>query len=920
MTLLILCLIVCTIGTALSDLQCGAINNDGRIDCSPEPGFTEEKCRARGCCWSPARSNSADLPRCFMPTDYTAYRVKEKKDTTRGQVFTLEKHEPKFGYKEFREIQAEIIHETKTRLRIRITVPSDPNRYEPGIPLGAPDSTPPTETDYKVEAVESPFGLKISRDNELLVDSSGQLSSSLIFADQFISMAWKLNAQKAFGPGEMRSVFPQPLNRWMRVGFWGRDQPLVDEGNLYGTHNIIMGLTETGKAFGIFLLNSNCQEVYMTPMPAVVYRTIGGILDFFIFTGPTPADVIAQYYNLIGHPPVPPYWSLGFHLCRYGYRSTEDMKNTLQRNLDIGIPIDAQWADIDYMDQYQAWTLNSKNFIGLPQYLRDTIHKRGMKFVIILDPGISNQHGMSYSAYKRGLDLDVFIKDSRSGEPIRGRVWPGETVFGDFLHPKAEEWWYGEASTFHKQLPFDGLWMDMNEPANFVAGSTTGCDQSNKLDYPPFVPAILDGSLVSKTLCPSAKQYNTTHYNRHNMYGYDEARVTRSVLKRLFPGKRGFLLTRSSFAGSGVYAVRWTGDNKADWYDLKKSIAQIIHFNMYGIPMVGADICGFMSNTTEELCKRWFELGAFYPFCRSHNDIHSVDQDPAVWSSETQEAIRNALYMRYRILPYLYTLYFRSFLYGETVARALAFEYPEDKNTHGIDSQFMLGKCILITPVLTQGAQSVEGYMPSGDWINLFTEQRETSTGMTKKWDAPLDKIPVHVRGGCILPVHSSPRQTSTSRKMGMNLHVFLSNVESNRSAATASGELYWDDGERDPLKYIHTVFTVRNHTLTIEPDATTESNVNDIDQVELKLNMIKINGFETKPYSVNVDGKSVSYDFDEGNRTVEIRCPEGMKISEKAVVRWTLDHQEDGCWWYTVVVCVILCSFISVWIYVSNN
>ena len=126
----------------------------------------------------------------------------------------------------------------------------------------------------------------------------------------------------------------------------------------------------------------------------------------------------------------------------------------------------------------------------------------------------------------------------------------------------------------------------------------------------------------------------------------------------------------------------------------------MLQFNQFGIPFVGADICGFIGNTEEELCLRWHQLGAFYPFSRNHNALGSTDQDPGVWGPETAGVIRTALRLRYWLLPLLYTLFYQHSVEGSTVARPLWHEFPTDTNTWDIDTQFLWGRGLLISPVI----------------------------------------------------------------------------------------------------------------------------------------------------------------------------------------------------------------------------
>ncbi|VDP86491.1 unnamed protein product [Echinostoma caproni] len=425
----------------------------------------------------------------------------------------------------------------------------------------------------------------------------------------------------------------------------------------------------------------------------------------------------------------------------------------------------------------------------------------------------------------------------------------------------------------------------MNEPASFYAGSLSGCPSGNKLDNPPYIPLILDRSLYSKTVCPSALHYNNTpHYNRHNLYGYDHARVTRKVLSRMFPTRRPFVLSRSTFAGSGRYTIHWTGDNLSSWADMRASIAQMINFNIYGIPMVGADICGFRGDATEELCVRWSQLGAFYPFSRNHNALASRPQDPAAWSANATAAIRAALNTRYHLLPYMYTLFFRAHLNGTTVARALAFEFPEDLSTHRISTQFMLGSCLLINPVVEEGRTNVEAYVPAGEWVDLTSATRIVSTGHMRNFKAPLHVIPILVRGGCVLPLQSSVNVTSFARKDGLSLFVVLSTVDDGSEEAGrksyASGELFWDDGESEPLNYVHAQFELRDRVLRLRATMSHQDTQMRLDPKETALKRVLLVGLEKSPESVFINSTELKFRFDDILKTMVIDLPNFTTIA----------------------------------------
>lgn len=392
----------------------------------------------------------------------------------------------------------------------------------------------------------------------------------------------------------------------------------------------------------------------------------------------------------------------------------------------------------------------------------------------------------------------------------------------------------------------------MNEPSNFVDGSMVGCFDNSTYDRPPYTPKVLGNQLSAKTVCPSARQHISNHYNLHNMYGHFEAKATYAALLNIRPGKRPFVLTRSSFAGTGKYAAHWSGDNRALWEDMYYSIPSMLNFNMFGVSMVGSDICGFSDNTTEELCVRWMQLGSFYPFMRNHNANNANDQDPAAFSLAAQSAMRKALQIRYSILPYMYTLFYRSTSLGDTVARPLFFEFTSDPDTHKIDGQFMLGPALLITPVLQAGAVNVRGYFPpSESWFKFVTGERlDTSASPYQVVDAPLDEINVHIRSGYIIPTQRPSLTTVQSRKNPFVIVVALK-TESDGSQS-AAGNLFWDDGESldsiDSKKYNFFNFLAKKGSLSIDRVQAGYKTQMTLDEVKIydvqeNVNKVTING-----------------------------------------------------------------------------
>uniref|UniRef100_A0A671M9D5 Lysosomal alpha-glucosidase-like n=1 Tax=Sinocyclocheilus anshuiensis TaxID=1608454 RepID=A0A671M9D5_9TELE len=604
-------------GTWLQPESCSQIPEAWRFDCYPERGVvvTAEMCHARNCCFiqnSQAKTSGWNgVPWCFYTPEYPSYELVSITDTEIGKVGKLLRNKKTYYPKDIDALQLEVLYEDN-RLHVKITDPAE-KRYEVPIDVPVVPKTASSNPSYTVDFIKEPFGLIVKRTQTgtVLLNTS---IAPLFYADQFLQMSTSLPSRFIYGLGEHRSNFLHDL-QWNTLTMWARDVPPMELTNLYGVHPFYLSMESDGMAHGFFMLNSNAMDVALQPAPALTWRMIGGILDFYVFLGPDPSSVIAQYLDVVGKPAMPIYWALGYHLCRWGYKSSDKTWNVVKEMRNYGIPQDVQWNDIDYMDSALDFTYDTMNFSTLPDLVKD-LHKHDQHYVMILDPGISNSlPSGSYWPFDEGKKRGIFINDS-NGDILTGKVWPGLTAFPDFSNPDTHEWWYQNLKSFHEKVPFDGVWIDMNEPSNFFDGSLNGCPE-NELENPPYTPGILGGTLKAKTVCASARQKISTHYNIHSLYGLMEAKAT----ERKITDKRPFVISRSTFPSQGKYSGHWLGDNRSQWKDLATSIPGMLTFNILGIPLIGADICGFGGSTTEELCVRWTQLGAFYPFSRNHNSI-----------------------------------------------------------------------------------------------------------------------------------------------------------------------------------------------------------------------------------------------------------------------------------------------------------
>ncbi|MFT4565104.1 MAG: alpha-glucosidase [Saprospiraceae bacterium] len=502
---------------------------------------------------------------------------------------------------------------------------------------------------------------------------------------------------------------------------WAADPLYKNIPFYYGLHG--------GVGYGIFFDNSfrTYFDFASERDNAASYWAHGGEMNYYFIAGPELMEVNKRFARLTGTHDMPAMWSLGFQQCKWSYYPEEEVRSIAKSMRDYKIPCDAIYLDIDYMDGFRCFTWDNERFPDPKKLVKD-LSDDGFKTVVIIDPGIKIDH--AYSVFQEGLEKGYFLKRF-DGTHAVGKVWPGECYFPDFTRPEVREWWADLYKGLIDEVGIAGVWNDMNEPALFEVESKTMPDDV-LFDY--------DGNTCS-------------HLKAHNIYGMQMARATYEGVKKHGNNKRGLIITRSGYAGLQRYSSIWTGDNISTWQHVSIANIQSQRMAISGVSFSGSDIGGFIGKPTPDMMVRWIQLAIFHPFCRVHSSQDDGDQEPWSFGEETRELFREAVEIRYRMLPYHYTAFYRHHRTGEPILRPLVFFDQHDPNVHNRNHEFLCGDHILTTSIHEENAKNANVYLPSGEWYDYWTNK--VSNG-SKEIEVALtpSTFPFFIKAGAIIPFY----------------------------------------------------------------------------------------------------------------------------------------------------------------------
>lgn len=536
-----------------------------------------------------------------------------------------------------------------------------------------------------------------------------------------------------------------------------------------------------GAAYGIFFDDASWGEVNAGAESSryMFFENLGGQVDYFFFYGPDISNILDRYTQLTGRPFLPPKWALGYQQCRWSYTPQSQVLSVANEFRTRSIPCDVVYLDIDYMDSGHAFTFNPSTFPS-PAAMLSNLHAQGFHTVANVSPFLFIDDPLFPTASANGYFLKKADGSIQHGWHnywyFVGGAATGSLAWIDFSKTAARTWWTGRHTTF-LNTGIDGVWNDLNEPDD-LGGS-----------WPDNVKYDFDGSPAD-------------HNKTGNQYCLLQTESSYATLRNHDPTSRPFVLSRGAYAGIQRASAVWSGDNTSDWdNDFTRNIPMGLNISLSGVPWNGHDIGGFFGfpdandAPSGELYARWIQCGVFSPLCRQHHDGWG-NHDPArpylepwQFGSTVEGICREAIGLRYRLMPYLYSLAYGAHTSGAPIQRPTVYDFQDDPLTltHN-DTDFMFGPFLLVAPVHVNGQRNRNVYLPAGtDWYDWWTDTR-IEGGLIANLPAPLERVPLLARAGAIIPMGPVMQYADESLIEELTLRVYPSTDET-------SFVLFEDDG-----------------------------------------------------------------------------------------------------------------------------
>ena len=579
----------------------------------------------------------------------------------------------------------------------------------------------------------------------------------------------------------------------------------------------------------------------------LAYETIGGRKTYQVVAGDQWSDVMAGYTSLTGRQPLPPRWTFGNFASRFGYRSEAETRAVVDKFIEEKIPVDAVVLDLYWFGKTVKGTMGNlawdKDTFPNPKGMMADLAAKGVKTVVITEPFVLS----TSSRWQEAVDRKALATDG-TGEAGRYNFYFGNTGLVDLYRAEGRDWLWG----IYKDLKAQGVagwWGDLGEPEVHPASLRHGSK----------------GELGANEV--------------HNIYGH-WARLIAEGYQKEFPNERPFILMRAGYSGSQRFGmIPWSGDVQRSWGGLQSQMEIALQMGMQGLAYMHSDLGGFASPMLDdELYVRWLQYGVFQPVFRPHAQ-EEVAPEPVFRASRAKALAREAIRLRYAMLPYNYSAAFANSQTGMPMMRPIMFEGGDG----GVASTYLWGNDFLVAPVTEPGATRKEVNFPESSkvWFDFYSG-RAHKGGINEVVPVVAEHIPVFVRAGALVPMAKVVQTTRDYSTRQVGLHYYY-----DASAGASSGTLYEDDGATADAygqgKYELVRFTGAAGASGFEIGIATE--VGKSWQPVLRSYAVTVHNVPKRPRKVALDGKPVQSHWNARTRTLDVALPARAAATAKLAV-----------------------------------
>lgn len=581
----------------------------------------------------------------------------------------------------------------------------------------------------------------------------------------------------------------------------------------------------------------------------LTYETISGRKTYQVIVGDSWQNLIENYTNLTGKQPLPPRWALGNFSSRFGYHSQEETETTIAKFKEDNIPVDAVILDLFWFGKTIQGTMGNleayKDSFPDLKGMISRFKEKGVKTVLITEPFVLT----TSKKWKEANQKQVLAKDT-IGDSAKYDFYFGNTGIIDLYKKEGRDWFWNIYKSIYN-LGVKGIWGDLGEPE--VLPSWVSFGTSKKAD------------------------------EIHNIYGNDWAKLIFENYQKDYPNERPFILMRAGSSGSQRFGmIPWSGDVSRSWGGLQSQPEIALQMGMQGLGYMHSDLGGFAGdNLDDNLYTRWMQYGVFQPIYRPHAQ-EAVASEPVYRNAETKQLAKQAIELRYKMLPYNYNLAFENNQKGTPLMRPIFFEEDDEKLMTNATT-YLWGKDFLITPILKDSAVSKEMYFPkTANWVNFYTNE-VVKGGQTKNVKVEEKSIPTYVREGALVLMSKLVQSTDNYNTDNLELHYYFHN--SNKNSARS---YYNDDGltanafEKGMYETLNFEAEFSKKYLEIDFEAELGNNW----ESSNKNIVLVVHNINYNPKKIKVNGKKVSHQSKNNTLRIPLKWNPKKEIEIKITLK----------------------------------